>query len=143
MSVVVRRRRPKVSPDAVEDVARRVRRAFARLRMRNVVAREKHTCCRVHAEESLRKHLASLAQDVRDALAGVVFFTQNDEEYWRRRNKLYIAYSPVGVATEKDLVRVGNLVVKALREQGLAVQWSGSGAERIVVVGVDDRRMVN
>ncbi|MDQ2756128.1 MAG: hypothetical protein M3Y71_06125 [Actinomycetota bacterium] len=110
----------------------RVRDAFAALETDGIVARMSFTCCQTcgHAEIDGERGVAS---------RGYVFFDQQDAERLAPGGSdLFLAFGGYEVPDEV----VAGEVVAALTTQGLAVEWDGTAAQRVLVSAVDWRKRV-
>jgi len=97
--------------------------AFEALRKEGLVVEENFWCCLscgTAAIEPIGKEW------------GYVFYHQQDGEYMRKGNNLFLAYGAFG--EDKKGVEVGAKVVEALSRHGLQSNWDGLVENRIEVI---------
>ncbi len=123
---------------ATMETRSRVLAAFRELRKRGLLARANYMCCQSCAGYALAQRASDLKTAGKE-IVGVVFWHRQDDEYFRRSGRLYLAYGdvetrehgPIGM----DTASVGRLVVETLERHGLAVTWDGDPGRRILVTG--------
>jgi hypothetical protein len=111
--------------------------AFANLEQQGIVARQNFTCCQNCGHAEIGDEIAKV-QKVRE-VKGYTFYHMQDTESACETGTLYLAYGSLS-GKEKDSVEVGHAIVKALRGEGLTVNWDGSLSKRICIVKVDWKR---
>lgn len=99
-----------------------IRRAFTRLRMQGIIARQNYLCCSVCAGSSLEDKRA--LADAR----GWAFYHMQDNEGFLAGRTLYIGYGP-----HEDAAKIGAAVVEALKAEGLKPKWNGDTNVRIAL----------
>jgi hypothetical protein len=107
--------------------------AFITLNHVGLVAREHLACCTTcgHADS---ERLPRQSSDF-----GYAFYHAQDTESASHSGKLYIGFSSFDPA-KKETQRVGKLIVKTLRNEGLKCSWNGDSNERICVhIGDEDK----
>ncbi len=123
------------------DAQDKLTRAFALVRKRGVVARQRFMCCRSCAGCALASDLAAkVTKDARgkDKFKGVVFYTKQGGFFdGNRPCSCYLSFGQVDTVEHGALglptVEVGKIVVECLREVGLAFEWDGTGDKCIEV----------
>jgi len=120
------------------DMRVKVRSSFAELRKKGYLARMNHLCC----QNCAGYDLACVAEKKKDKgieVRGCVFYHRQDEETWRKYNKLYLAYGILGTQKHGDIgiptVDQGHEIKEVLEKHGLIVEWDGDEDQRIYVVG--------
>ncbi len=67
-------------------------------------------------------------------LTGICFTSKSDENRARKTGHLYLGFWGAPKGADKDMIRVGKLVVAEMQKQGLVVKWDGSANERPLVL---------
>lgn len=94
-----------------------IRRAFTRLRMQGIIARQDYLCCSGCACGSLEE------QRCERNLKGWVFYHGQDRERFHEGETLWIRFGPAHVAAE-----MAAAAIEALKAQGLKPRWNGDPA---------------
>lgn len=129
----------------IQEAKNRLTLAFALLRKKGLIARQRFSCCRSCAGYELATYASdAVDKDSRqkDKIKGCVFYTrQSDfvEKYGRsyRACSLYLSFGQLettkhgGIGLET--VEVGKLVCECLKEVGLPFEWDGNPDECILV----------
>lgn len=117
-------------------------RAFALIRKRGVVARQRYKCCGTCAGYAIGVEVAEkVTKDarVKDKFKGVVFYTKQGGFFDRGGvGSCYLKFGqvdtkehgPVGLPT----VEVGKIVCECLAEAGLAFEWDGTENKCVAVL---------
>lgn len=116
---------------AVHEHAARLDRAFAVLRARGLAARQ-------DLGESINDGLARLLDDTRDRHLprprGWVLYSRAEARECREYGTLHLSYGAASGDPYEACVIAGE-VAGALRDEGLAVEWSGFRADTVVIRG--------
>lgn len=67
-------------------------------------------------------------------LTGICFTSKSDENFARKTGHLYLGFWGAPKGADKDMIRVGKLVVAEMKKQGLVVKWDESANERPLVL---------
>lgn len=67
-------------------------------------------------------------------LTGICFTSKSDETLARETGHLYLGFWGAPKGADKDVIRVGKLVVAEMEKQGLVVKWDESANERPLVL---------
>lgn len=102
--------------------------AFAALEREGIVARHDYACCQGCGHAELKGEMAQGRGDVQ----GYVFYPHQDTEKALAGYGLMLSYG-VLEGDERAQIKVGQRIVFALRDAGLATAWSGSPYERIYI----------
>jgi len=105
--------------------------AFAQLEKARIVCRHDFTCCGTCGAAEIWDEIENTRKAGRNP-RGYAFYHQQDTESAVEGHGLYFNYG----ATEKGreaALRIGNEIAKALRSQGLQVDWDGTLEKRIKV----------
>lgn len=115
----------------------RLDRAFAKLERAGIVARQNFTCCQTCGHAEIGDELDGAACD--GPVRGYTFFHAQDTEAAEAGAGIYLAFGavlPPGSAAEAlagAAAEVAREIVRALRAEGLEVDWDGDPARRIGV----------
>jgi len=110
---------------------RGIKRIFAELADKRILAKANHECCQGCAGASLAGEI-----DGDDRFDGYAFYHAQDDESLRGGGSgLYIGFSHLS-GIELHTEAVGQRVVQALRDGGFTVAWNGSAASRILVTEI-------
>jgi len=102
--------------------------AFAALEREGITARHDYACCQSCGHAEMKEELAQGGREVR----GYVFYHRQDTEKALAGHGLMLSYGVMG-ADERTQLKIGQRIVFALRDAGLAVAWSGNPYERIYI----------
>ena len=135
-----RRRRklynPRYDNETRSEDRGKIRGVFAALRKEHgFICRMRFWCCMSCGCEGIEE-LAEKAKEKGQQKHGWAFFHQQDETGWWEYGCLYLAYGDID-GGQYNTVQVGKMLVKALKEQGLTVEWNGKAAQRILVKSRD------
>lgn len=113
----------------------RVANAFRALRGKGYAARANYACCQTCA-------WSELPDEYPDAKGYFFYHEQDAERFDEKGNlpkgeKLYIAYdlNRQEHSTEAQQVEAGRILVAALEQAGLKVEWDGRAQTRVAVIG--------
>ena len=110
----------------------RITAAFESLERAGITARENFTCCR-------NCGTTEIGGEGDEDARGFVFFHFQCTEGAANGGALYLLYGGFD-GTAKSTVEVGHEVARALRGQGLTVEWDGSPESSMLVTGLDWRK---
>lgn len=121
--------------DLLRVARTKLRRAFVSLRRLGLKARANYLCCQGCGNAALSETF-----DKKDV--GGVFWHHQDDAGFREDGDVYLAFflnnGPKDVDPSAELV--GHMIVDALTEQGLDVEWNGDSDERIHVYAEGARK---
>lgn len=114
--------------------------AFRTLRKKGLIARQNYKCCTSCAGAAIAYDIEQMLDKgkVREAIKGGVFYHKQAGEDRARRGQFYLSYGSihtqkygeVGLPTKE----VGEMVVEALRDEGIPFEWDGSPNKCIYVI---------
>jgi hypothetical protein len=123
-----------------EEVKHRVLAAFKVLRSRHkILCRANFWCCQTCAGADITDK-ATMIVDKGKVVNGCVFWHNQDEDSFRRKGTLYLAFGQMNstkygrIGFEDEVV--GRLVCETLVANGLEYEWDGSAGQRILVKGL-------
>jgi len=67
-------------------------------------------------------------------LTGICFTSKSDENFARKTGHLYLGFWGAPKGADRDMIRVGTLVVTEMQKQGLVMKWDGTANERPLVL---------
>ncbi len=117
--------------------------AFALLERRGVVARQHFFSCKADGLWGIEGEMDTVQASRKRPVVGYAFYHTQSTESAMESGVLYIMY---GSATRNDVagdIAVGRRVVRALKEAGLAPDWSGDPREAVDVPILWQRRRPN
>jgi len=130
--------RPKFSTNSTVARNRKlVLEAFKNLRKQGLIARANFLCCSNCAGSEIESYVSNLPEEKAKRIKGCVFWHKQDEDDIWRHGEMYLAYGSIDSSKHGEVglptKEVGELVVRALKEQGLSVEWDGDPHVRILV----------
>lgn len=109
---------------------------FKELRKEGFLARANFMCCRTCAGYDLACRAEKLYDQGKE-IKGAVFWTRQDEQDFRRSNKMYIAYGPLGTKKHGTIglpaETVGKILCEKLTKYNIPYNWDGNPNVRILV----------
>ena len=111
--------------------------AFANLEQQGIVARQNFACCQNCGHAEIGAEIEN-ARKIRK-IKGYTFYHMQDTESASETGTLWLAYGSLS-GKEDDSLTVGHAIAKAIRAEGLTVNWDGSLSTRICVVKMDWKR---
>lgn len=120
----------------MNTLSTRLRSAFNQLRKMGYLAKQNFSCCSNCAGYALTEEAVKKVQAGK-TIRGSVFYHAQDAASRDEGDDFYLSYGPldstelgqIGIDTEA----VGQEVVKVMKENGVIVEWNGSGNTRILV----------
>lgn len=114
--------------------------AFRKMREEGLLARMNYTASIAAAEELMAKDTEKYIEKgkvQRDKTKGCVYFTSQDNDKRVKTNKFHLSFgniimddgSEIGIGDKK----VGEIVVKCLKNAGIKSEWDGNPENRILV----------
>lgn len=111
--------------------------AFKLFRRAGFVARKNYLCCQSCAGAALGTMVEAMPAEKRKKVKGVVYFHNQDAEFFRRSGTVYLAYGQIAISHNRVVglpaIDVGNAIVEILKSVGLDYEWDGSDDTRILV----------
>ena len=112
-------------------IRKRLLDTFKELRKEKILPRANFMCCSKCASAVIWGSL------LKEKHVGAVYWTRNDEEYFKQTGKIYLGYGSKDETDEKDIL-VGKQLVFKLRSFGLDVEWNGNPNEKVLVKGIKE-----
>lgn len=115
------------------EVRKRLAQAFEAMNQKHIVAIQ-------GAEQTQEDCFDACSQEFRQrgglraGMTGICFTTTEDEKHARSTSHLYVGFWGAPKGDEKDMRRVGKLVVAEIEKTGFVVKWDGTGDERPIVL---------
>lgn len=133
---------PRLKSFDVTEMKERLGRAFRAMRKAGLLARQNFECCSSCAGYAISQRaedLISSGKKKKEDIKGCCFYHAQDNDDLVMGNAFYLAYGPMG--TQKyDTVglpneQVAEIIIKCLKDEGIEIEWDGSGDTRIFVLG--------
>ena len=115
----------------LEPVKQQINTAFALMRKNGLLSRQNFMCCGSCAGYALNEALKKEGNDK----IGCVYYHKQDTEHFNNDGHLYLGYGSIDDSEEASL-QVGAVVMQALMDAGLSVEWNGDASTRILVKAV-------
>lgn len=109
----------------------RLDKAFDRLSLKGIVARQHFTCCQTCGHYEIWDEIRQ-TEEIGQTVRGYVFYHMQDTESAYQDGFLYLAYGSTE-RTAEAMQKIGHEIVTALQDAGLIVSWNGELNKRIGV----------